>query len=95
MRPDKKAIVDEVWDDARIESFLDKSPMGEGEDPDYSLLLNAYRGMRAEDFARFIRRYLATGRSLDACGRDGRTLRETISGHRHASDFLRILDAAR
>ena len=90
MRPDKKKVVDEVWDDARIESFLDKQPMG-SEDADFSILLHAYRSMRAEDFGRFLPLYLRSGRSLDARSRSGDTLASTIEPHRHAAPFLEAL----
>ena len=66
MRPDKQKVIDEVWDDERIESFLGKSPMGDEQNVDFSVLLNAYRSMRPADFARFIDRFAATGRDLNA-----------------------------
>ena len=95
MRPDKKAIVDEVWDDARIEGFLHKPPMGDGETPDFSILLNAYRSMRVEDFARFLEVYRAAGKSVDAVGKDGKSLREHISPHRKAAPFIEVIDRFR
>ena len=55
MRADKIKVIDEVWDDARIDSFLDKEPLGD-EPADFSKLLNAYRSMRVEDFGIFLRR---------------------------------------
>ena len=94
MRPDKKAIVDEVWDDARIEGFLHKPPLGEGENPDFSILVYAYRSMRVDDFARFLPLYLAAGKRLDARGSDGKTLRELLAGHRHGQPFIKVLDSA-
>lgn len=93
MRPDKQKVVDEVWDDARVESFLHKPPMGD-ESQDYSVLLNAYRSMRPDDFQRFLAMYLAAGRDPAARSRRGETLRDTIAGHRHADPFRRMLEAA-
>ncbi len=90
VRPDKKKVVDEVWDEARIASFLDKQPMGT-EAAEFSILLNAYRGMRLEDFARFIAAYKARGLRVDARSNDGRTLAETIAGHRKAAPFAALL----
>ena len=92
MRPDKAKVVDEVWDDVRIESFLNKSPMGDEASVDYSVLLNAYRSMRSDDFSRFIDKFIASGRDLDACSNAGLTLAQTIEGHRHAAPFNAILD---
>ena len=92
MRPDKAKVVDEIWDDARIEDFLHKAPMGAEADPDYSALLYAYRSMRPEDFGRFVERFAALGRNLSARGNDGRTLLGLIAEHRHAAPFREILE---
>ena len=95
VRPDKQKVVDEVWDDARIRGFLDKAPLGEGVDPDFSALLYAYRSMRPEDFRVFIDYFIQAGRNLDARGEAGETLLDVIAQHRLAEPFRRILaDAA-
>lgn len=93
LRPDKQKVIDEVWDDQRVAEFLDKPPMG-AEGPDYSVLLNAYRSMRPEDFQRFMDRFVAAGRDPAATSRAGLTLRQTIAGHRQAEPFVGILEAA-
>jgi hypothetical protein len=91
MRPDKQKVIDEAWDDERIESFLAKSPMGDEQDLDYSVLLNAYRSMRPGDFARFIERFTAQGRDLNARSNEGQTLLALIADHRHGEPFREIL----
>lgn len=93
LRPDKKKVIDEVWDDERVRSYLDKAPMG-AENADYSVLLNAYRAMRPADFERFMTLFVAAGRDPAATSRAGRSLRQSIAGHRHAGPFLTILEAA-
>ena len=93
MRADKKKVVDEVWDDERIASFLNKGNMGT-EASDYSILLNAYRSMRVEDFARFLPVYRSAGHSLDAAGTDGKTLLATVREHRNSAAFASVLIAA-
>jgi hypothetical protein len=90
MRPDKAKVVDEIWDDARIASFLDKPPMG-AEPGEFSILLNAYRSMRVEDFARFIELYIDRGGDVNARNRQGNTLLEDIEGHGKAAPFREIL----
>ena len=60
----------------------------------YSLLLFAYRSMRAEDFGEFIGYYLAEGHDLNATSNEGETLLQTISTHRHAQPFTDILEGA-
>ncbi|MFK7913633.1 MAG: PA4642 family protein [Pseudomonadales bacterium] len=93
MRADKKKVVDEVWDDERIESFLSKGSMGTESD-DYSILLNAYRSMRVEDFLRFLPLYSAAGHSLDAADSAGTTLLATVRTHRNSAAFAEALEAA-
>jgi hypothetical protein len=92
MRPDKEKVIDEVWDDERIEDFLDKAPMGEERSRDYSTLLHAYRSMRPADFERFIDRFVALKWDLDARSNADETLLETIRNHRHAGPFIEILE---
>ena len=94
MRPDKAKVVDEVWDDARIRSFLDKAPMGDEANEDFSVLLYAYRSMRPDDFAAFIALFCAAGRDLKARSNAGHTLLETIADHRKAQPFREILEQA-
>ncbi len=91
MRPDKEKVVDEIWDDDRIESFLHKSHMGAERSRDYSALLNAYRSMRVEDFERFLNRFIALDRDINARSNDGQTLLETIADHRHGAPFRELL----
>ena len=91
MRPDKQKVIDEVWDDERIESFLSKTPMGDERNADYSALLNAYRSMRPGDFERFIERFRDLGRDLNATSNTGQTLLHLIADHRHGADFREIL----
>ena len=94
MRPDKKKVTDEVWDSERVKSFLSKAPMGHEANGDYSILLFAYRSMRAENFAEFIDYYLIEGRDLNAKSNAGETLLQTICTHRHAQPFMDILKRA-
>jgi len=94
MRPDKAKVVDEIWDEERIRGFLDKTPMGDERNRDYSVLLNAYRSMRPGDFAVFIRFYLEAGRDINATSNQGLTLLDTIREHRTAAEFREILENA-
>jgi hypothetical protein len=94
MRPDKKIITDEVWDDERVRGFLSpRSPQG-GDHPDFVLLVNAYRGMRVDDFARFIRFYREDQHDLDARNELGQSFVEFIARHRHGREFVEVMLAA-
>ncbi len=89
-KKDKAQVVGEFFDDDRIRSFLDFQPPA-GVDPDYHVLEKAYRGMIAENFATFVRFFLAEGRDINAKGPGGRTLLETVSRHRHGEEYADIL----
>ncbi len=92
MRKDKLKVLEEVWDDARVGEFLDKAPLGD-ENLSYSRLLYAYRSMRAEDFARFVPRFIASGGDINATNLAGQTLLEVIEAHTKSAPFRKILSA--
>ena len=94
MRPDKKKVVDEVWDDDRVKSFLHKIPPDIPGDPDYHVLLTAYQSMRADDFRRFLDFFVEQGRDVMAKDGDGRPLTERLMRHAQAGPYLELLEAA-
>ena len=85
--PSQPQVTDEVWDDDRIKIFLDMEP-NEGVSEDFHVLLKAYRGMRPDDFTRFLKFFSESGRDLDATDEKGRTLWSIIENHRHGTAFL-------
>ena len=99
MRPDKQKIIDEVWDEARVRSFLGKAtPTQFGKDipgdADFHLLLNAYRAMRVDDFKRFLDHYLGEGHRLDAKNENGLTLAEYLIHYKKSAPFISALKQA-
>lgn len=93
MRKDKAKVVDEVWTEDHVKSFLNvKSHDGTVED--FHMLLKAYQSMKAEDFELFVAFFREAGRDLNAIGKDGRTVFEVISTHRHGVEYTDILKAA-
>ena len=93
MRKDKEKVLDEVWTEDHVRSFLDFRPY-DGSDPDFHALLKAYQSMRASDFELFVSFFCAENRNLDATGRDGRTVLEIVSTHRHGGPYAEILRRA-
>ncbi|HAK53333.1 MAG TPA: hypothetical protein DCM54_15735 [Gammaproteobacteria bacterium] len=85
--PTQPQVTDEVWNDKRVKSFLAMEPHGD-ESADYHVLLKAYRGMRAEDFGRFLAFFVESGRDLDAKDSSGRTIWQIIGTHRHGAAFM-------
>ena len=92
--PDKPKVIGEEWSDERVKGFLDLQPYDAAENADYNALLKAYQAMRAEDFERFIRFFVAEGRDLNATGAEGETILDLISRHRRSVDYARVLENA-
>ncbi|MCY3622606.1 MAG: PA4642 family protein [Gammaproteobacteria bacterium] len=98
MKKDKQKVIDEVWDDARVRSFLDKNVPRQSTEPfsgdgDFYVLRHAYQSMRAEDFGRFLDFYTAQGRDVRARDNKGRTLAEIIARHANSGRFVELLNA--
>ena len=89
--PSQPQVVDEVWDDQRIRGFLERQPFDE-QSADFHVLLKAYQGMRVADFRRFMGFFIDAGRDVNARDDHGHTMLETISKHRHAAGFVKILE---
>lgn len=85
--PSQPSVTDEVWDDDRVKSFLDIEPYGD-ESADFHVLLKAYRGMRPDDFERFLVFFMEADRDINARDKRGRTLWDIIEHHRQGADFI-------
>ncbi len=93
MRKDKEKVLDEVWTEDHVRSFL-KVRSHDGTDEDFHMLLKAYQSMRASDFELFVQFFRDENRNVNATGRDGRTVLDIVSTHRHGADYTDILKAA-
>jgi len=93
MRKDKEKVLDEVWTPERVRSFLEVRPH-DGTDEDFHMLLKAYQSMRASDFELFLGMFVEQNRSVDAQGKDGRSVFDIVSTHRHGGPYANILKAA-
>ena len=91
MKKDKQKVLDEVWTEDHVRSFLSVRSH-DGTDEDFHMLLKAYQSMRASDFELFVGFFLAEGRQLDATGPDGRTVLEIVREHRLGADYATILE---
>ena len=90
MRKDKEKVLDEVWTEAHVKSFLDMRPH-DGSDEDFHMLLKAYQSMRASDFELFVSFFTSENRNLAATGKDGRTVLDIINEHKHGADYAQVL----
>ena len=93
MRKDKEKVVDEVWTDDRVKSFLEVRPHDEVEE-DFHMLLKAYQSMRVEDFAQFVAYFLDDGRSLNSANPEGESVLNIINEHRKSVAYADILREA-
>ncbi len=93
LKKDKQKVLGETFDDARIKTFLELDAP-QGVDADYHLLEKAYRGMKADNFATFVRFFNESGRNINAPGPDGKTFLTVVKQHRLAEDYVDILSAA-
>ena len=93
MKKDKLKVIDEVWTEDHIRSFLSVRPY-DNADEDFHMLLKAYQSMRAEDFKLFVGFFLAEGRQVNATGLDGASVLDIVEEHRHGVEYGDILKAA-
>ena len=94
MKRDKQKVVDEVWDDAQVASFLHKVAPDLPGDPDFHVLLFAYQSMRPGDFGRFLDCYVDAGRDVTARNGDGATMAHYLSRHANAGPYIDLLESA-
>lgn len=92
-RKDKKKVIGEAMTDDQIKAFLHGLPEA-GEDPDFHVLLRAYRSLREDDFQRFLGFFTAEGRNINARGLDDRSLLEIAATHRKSGSYIEALRAA-
>lgn len=92
-RKDKAKVLGEHFDDERIKTFLHVEPYG-SLSRDYVALERAYRGMIAENFATFVRFFVAAGMDLNTTNERGLTFLQELSRHRHAGEYIDALQAA-
>ena len=93
MRKDKEKVLDEVWTEDHVRSFLSVRPH-DGSNEDFHMLLKAYQSMRASDFELFVQFFRDEDRDVNSTGKDGRTVLDIVSTHRHGVEYADILKAA-
>ncbi|MEM8562420.1 MAG: PA4642 family protein [Pseudomonadota bacterium] len=92
MKKDKEKVLDEVWTEDHVKSFLQFRPH-DGSDENFHILLKAYQSMRAEDFRLFVGFFIDEGRDVNARGKHGDSVLDIIRTHRHGSEYAAVLEA--
>lgn len=93
MRKDKEKVLDEVWTEDHIKSFLAVRPHDHS-DEDFHMLHKAYQSMRASDFELFVQFFQGESRNINAQGPDGRSVLAIVSEHSRGTHYAGILKAA-
>ena len=89
-KKDKQKVLDEVWTDDRVKSFLElRAPAGI--DADYHALYNAYKNMRLENFEQFLAFYKETGRDFSVSDANGKALIDLIKEHKKSAAYADAL----
>ncbi|WP_460370086.1 PA4642 family protein [Pseudomonas sp. Tul1A2] len=94
MRKDKKQVIGDEIGDEQIKLFLDFEPV-DATSPSLHKLIKAYRGLRIDDFERFLGFFVAAGYDVDGKDEQGKTFVDLIGDQRNAPDYIELIDKAR
>ena len=94
MRKDKKQLIGDEIGDEQIKLFLDFEPV-DATSPSLHKLIKAYRGLRIDDFERFLGFFAAAGYDLDGKDEHGQTFVELIKDQRNGADYIELIKQAR
>ncbi|PVZ15956.1 MULTISPECIES: PA4642 family protein [unclassified Pseudomonas] len=94
MRKDKKQIIGDEISDDYIKTFLQFEP---ADDTPAALhkLIKAYRGLRVDDFERFVKFFKEQGLDVGAQDANGKDFVAHIQDQRNAPEYIAIIEAAR
>ncbi|WP_218722764.1 PA4642 family protein [Pseudomonas bubulae] len=94
MRKDKKQLIGDEIGDEQIKLFLDFEPV-DATSPSLHKLIKAYRGLRIDDFGRFLAFFKEAGYDLDGKDEQGQTFVDIIKDQRNADEYIELIDQAR
>ncbi|WP_016773233.1 PA4642 family protein [Pseudomonas sp. R62] len=94
MRKDKKQVIGDEIGDEQIKLFLDFEPV-DATSPSLHKLIKAYRGLRIDDFERFLGFFVEAGFDVDGKDAQGKTFVELIKDQRNAAEYIELIDKAR
>ncbi|AHL74450.1 aminopeptidase [Stutzerimonas stutzeri] len=94
MRKDKKQVIGEEISDESIRLFLEPEPADETP-PSLHKLIKAYRGLRVDDFERFLGFFVEAGYDLSAKDANGSDFVALVADQRQAEPYIELIKAAR
>ncbi|MFL0810156.1 MAG: PA4642 family protein [Agarilytica sp.] len=90
LKKDKQKVLGETFSDDRVKEFLNVTAVGDT-DPNFTALERAYRGMKADNFATFVKFFVEEGKNINCTNADGESFLQVISQHRHADPYMSAL----
>jgi hypothetical protein len=94
MRKDKKQVIGEEIGDEPIKLFLAVEP-ADDTPPSLHKLVKAYRGLRIDDFERFLTFFVEAGYDLNAKDAKGNDFVALIQDQRLAEPYIEAIKTAR
>ena len=94
MRKDKKQVIGEEITDDSIKLFLAVEP-ADSTPRSLHKLIKAYRGLRIDDFERFVGFFVEAGFDLNAKDEKGNDFIALIQDQRMAEPYIEVIKAAR
>lgn len=94
MRKDKKQVIGEEISDESIKLFLTVEP-ADATPPSLHKLIKAYRGLRIDDFERFLGFFQEAGYDLNAQDAQGQDFIALIQDQRLAEPYVEAIKVAR
>ena len=94
MRKDKKQLIGDEIGDEQVKLFLDFEPV-DATSPSLHKLIKAYRGLRIDDFERFLGFFKEAGYDFDGKDEHGQTFVDLIKDQRNAAEYIALIEQAR
>ncbi|WP_325918412.1 PA4642 family protein [Pseudomonas frederiksbergensis] len=94
MRKDKKQVIGDEIGDEQIKLFLNFEPV-DATSPSLHKLIKAYRGLRVDDFERFLAFFIKAGYDLDGKDEHGNDFIALIHDQRNAEEYIELIKKAR
>lgn len=94
MRKDKKQVIGDAIGDDAIRLFLQPEP-ADDTPPALHKLIKAYRGLRVDDFERFLVFFKEAGYDLGATDAQGRDFIALVADQRQAQPYIELIRGAR
>ncbi|PAU54036.1 PA4642 family protein [Pseudomonas indica] len=93
MRKDKKQVIGEEISDDQVKLFLAVEP-ADDTPPSLHKLIKAYRGLRIDDFERFVGFFVEAGYDLGAKNAKGEDFVALVRDQRNAEPYIEVVRAA-